>query len=84
MDERLREQMARELERLLPPSDTCSTDSLLSEFDCESVPIPPGTKASYIPGQRSLRQTLALYSWPLALGFGLVAFLTGWLLGRSF
>ena len=52
----------RDLLRKLPPGDTESTDSRLSEFDCESVPIPPGTKSKLYPTRPS-KPTFVMPWW---------------------
>lgn len=70
-----------DLFRKLPPGDTESTDSPLSVFDCESVPIPPGTKSKRYPS-RPPKPTFVVPWWGWLTFAAVVG--VAWLVGALF
>jgi hypothetical protein len=62
-------------------SETESYEAVLQVFDCECIPVPPGTKAD--PNRRrSSRSGPSRAWWLVTVGVGAAALVVGWLLGR--
>jgi hypothetical protein len=60
-------------------SDTLSLSSL-QVFDCEMIPVPPGTKADR--GSRKRFTASATWWWLLFASAIVTALAVGWLIGR--
>jgi hypothetical protein len=66
----------------LPSGDTESVGSVLQEFDCESVPIPPGTKGRGPLGRpRKPKFVVPWWGWLTFAAVVVAAWLAGALSG---
>jgi hypothetical protein len=66
-----------------PPPSAGITESTepVQFFDCESIPLPPGTKAKPRPGRR--RQLPVWVWWLIVAAVASVTGVAGWFLGRA-
>ena len=68
------------------PAHHCSreteSEGAVQMFESEGVPVPPGTRARYVPGQSSKNHLARNAWWLLGTGLVLLGALAGWLLAH--